>query len=59
MNDWTAANRPTMLVITIEEPFNIKRLQHIIVEVEDLTNFFNGHWLQVISTIINSYLLLM
>ena len=32
---------------------------HIIVEVEDLTHFFNGHWLQVISTIINSYLLLM
>jgi len=40
MNDEAAANRPTTFLITTEEPFDIKRLQLIIVEVEELTNFY-------------------
>lgn len=35
-----AASRPTTFLITTEEPFDIKRLQIIIVSVEELTNFY-------------------
>ena len=38
--DMVAASRPTTFLITTEEPFDIKRLQIIIVSVEELTNFY-------------------
>ena len=38
--DMEAASRPTTFLITTEEPFDIKRLQIIIVSVEELTNFY-------------------
>lgn len=55
VNDWSAANRPTTFLITTEEPFDIKRLQLIIVEVEELTNFYN--WSLVAGAIYDNKLL--
>ena len=55
VNDWTAANRPTTFLITTEEPFDVKRLQLIIVEVEELTNFYN--WSLVAGAIYDNKLL--